>query len=281
MVTILPREENGWNEGFRNLGQGFSQAYMNQSDESAVRKAISDLGPNASARDLLNALTNAKTYSNEAKQRALSNYLGVEQMESLKEKAKAQKEFERERFEEEKRASTELENYRNRSLDIQGNRASKSVHGAQTAGQLKSGLQTVKEMKDIGKKGNLGWGTGIRKTLSAEAAKDAAQYSQLGKSLISLATTIPIRNRQEFETLAHDLYDPSIRDAAREGILNAMENILTRSLDEASQGIDQEASSKQENSQERIRVKNKKTGQTGSILPYEGMEEDYELISGK
>jgi len=91
-------------------------------------------------------------------------------------------------------------------------------------------LEIVNEMKELGKKGNLGWGTSAYQIFSPEARKDAAEYEQKGKSLISVASTIPIRSQAEFETLSQNLFDPTISDAGREGILNAIERILQNSL---------------------------------------------------
>lgn len=96
MVTFIPAKDD-WADAFRKIGSGVTQGYMNRSDENAVRKAIADLGPNASARDILSTLTNVKTYGNEAKQEALKNYLGVENFEELKRKAQAQEEISREK----------------------------------------------------------------------------------------------------------------------------------------------------------------------------------------
>lgn len=103
------------------------------------------------------------------------------------------------------------------------------------------GLQTIKEMRNIGSRGNLGRGSSLKGYFGGETAKDRSQYEQLGKSLISLASTIPIRNQQEFKTLAENLYDPSLPDSAREGILDAMESIISRSMQQfqGDQGINQ------------------------------------------
>jgi hypothetical protein len=95
---------------------------------------------------------------------------------------------------------------------------------------LEGAIETIDRMEKLGKKGNLGIGTKVRGILSPEARKHAAEYERLGKSLISFASNIPIRNRQEFETMAHDLYDPSISDASREGILSAMKRIIQSSM---------------------------------------------------
>lgn len=96
---------------------------------------------------------------------------------------------------------------------------------------LQGAMDTLNRMKALRKKGNLGIGS----TYSpfSGTRKEAGEYEQLGKSLIQYATNIPIRNRLEFETLAEKLYDPTTTDATAEGILNAMERIITNSLQSA------------------------------------------------
>jgi hypothetical protein len=102
---------------------------------------------------------------------------------------------------------------------------------------LVSGLQTVKQMRKLGSTGYLGpasaqgFFTGL---LKPEVRKARAEYEQLGKSLINLASNIPIRNQKEFETLADQLYDPALTDATREGILDAMERIITQNMQQYS-----------------------------------------------
>ena len=93
---------------------------------------------------------------------------------------------------------------------------------------LQGAMDTLNRMKALRKKGNLGIGSTY--SLFGETRKEAGEYEQLGKSLIQYATNIPIRNRIEFETLAENLYDPTTTDAKAEGILNAMERIITNSL---------------------------------------------------
>lgn len=64
------------------LGGGITHGYQTRSDEMAIQKAIESLGPKASHRDVLNALTNTRTHRPEAKQRAAENYLksyGIDQ----------------------------------------------------------------------------------------------------------------------------------------------------------------------------------------------------------
>ncbi len=95
---------------------------------------------------------------------------------------------------------------------------------------FQNALDSINEMKSIGQKGNLGWGSGIKRYFDGETAKDYGKYEQLGKSLISFASTIPISNKSEFDTLAHKLYDPGIQDAQREGILDALADIIKRNM---------------------------------------------------
>lgn len=99
MVTILPKDERDWGNVGRGFGAGLTEGYMNRSDEKAIQKAVSDLGPNPGARDLLNAITNTKTYSPAAKQQVLKNYMGIEEFEETKRKAKAQEEIEMKKIE--------------------------------------------------------------------------------------------------------------------------------------------------------------------------------------
>lgn len=96
---------------------------------------------------------------------------------------------------------------------------------------LRGAMDVLNRMKALRKKGSLGVGSSYSPFESTR--KDAGEYSQLGKSLIQYATNIPIRNKLEFETLAHDLYDPNITDAAAEGILNSMERIINNALSSA------------------------------------------------
>ena len=89
---------------------------------------------------------------------------------------------------------------------------------------FESGLETVKRLRTLRKKGNLGIGSSH--SLFPKTQKDVGEYTQLAKSLIQLSTNIPIRNQIEFETLAGDLINPNITDAHAEGTLNAIEKIL-------------------------------------------------------
>jgi len=95
---------------------------------------------------------------------------------------------------------------------------------------LIAGLETVNKMRQLRNGGKLGRGSGVLAIARPDIARDRGEYEQLGKSLISLATNIPIRNRIEFETLAEKLYDPSLQDGEAEGVLDAMEQIIKGNL---------------------------------------------------
>ena len=67
-------------------------------------------------------------------------------------------------------------------------------------------------------------------SFSKEGQRIRAEYEQAGKSLIQYASSIPIRNRLEFETLGEKLYDPKLTKEEAEGTYKAMEDIIDDSL---------------------------------------------------
>jgi hypothetical protein len=102
------------------------------------------------------------------------------------------------------------------------------------------GLETVKRQKERLASGHLGpkiaiapgttgrnWGS----TFSKEGKKVRAAYEQAGKELIQLASTLPIRNKEEFKTLGHKLYDPELDQKEIEGILEEMEKHIQDAYD--------------------------------------------------
>lgn len=95
---------------------------------------------------------------------------------------------------------------------------------------LQGALSVVDEMRNIRSKNNIGRGSSITGFFGGETAKDRGEYETLGNSLIQYASSIPIRNRLEFEKLAGRISDPSTTDAEAEGILNAMQRIIQNSL---------------------------------------------------
>lgn len=88
MVQVIPRN-NEWKEA---IGQSISnvwEPHKQAHDEIALQKSLQNLKPNASARDILDAITETKTYSPKAKQNALENYLGAEKLDQTVRQAEA------------------------------------------------------------------------------------------------------------------------------------------------------------------------------------------------
>jgi hypothetical protein len=114
-----------------------------------------------------------------------------------------------------------------------GNVAAEKLRGekAEEVKTLQGALSSIDEMMNIRKKGNLGAGVGIWSSLGrGETARDKGAYETLGNSLISFASSIPIRNKVEFEKLAGHISDPSISDAEAEGILTKLRKIIEDSM---------------------------------------------------
>lgn len=127
MVQFVPGR-NDYGQAAQGFGEGLTQGYMHHSDEKALRNAIGGLSPNATPRDILDAITKTKTYGNEGKQRLFENYFGAEKFEELKRAAQAKeglKELELETKAEREASKTvspqerqaEMLNYLNRGYD--------------------------------------------------------------------------------------------------------------------------------------------------------------------
>lgn len=101
---------------------------------------------------------------------------------------------------------------------------------------LEAGLKTIGRMRDIRKKGNIGFSSGVRGIYHKRTRKERAEYETLGNSLIGLASTIPIRNKQEFETLTGKLNDPSLTLAEIDGVLEGIERIITQNMSQYQTG---------------------------------------------
>lgn len=113
----------------------------------------------------------------------------------------------------------------------------KAEEKKQKAVPFLQGLNTVKRMREIAGNKRLGRGSSVIGALGGKTAHDKGEYEQLGKSLISLSTNIPIRNKAEFEALAEKIYDTNITNSERQGMLDAMERILKGSLSQF--GVDE------------------------------------------
>ena len=101
--------------------------------------------------------------------------------------------------------------------------------------QYEGALGVVDQMRNIREQGRLGRTSHLTQYLpfASSTRKDIGEYTTLGNSLISYASIIPIRNRQEFETLTGKLNDPHITDAEAEGVLDGIERIILSSLGES------------------------------------------------
>ena len=93
MVQVLPAY-NPWESVNQAVTSGY-EAFKARHDENAIQSAMSGLNPNASAREILDAITNANTYSPKAKQQVLENYLGVEKLEEARRQGKDNADYKR------------------------------------------------------------------------------------------------------------------------------------------------------------------------------------------
>lgn len=96
MVTVVQRTDPTAGFG-KALGEGITAGLEERKnrgeiahDESAIRNAIEKLGPEASMRDIVNAVSGVKTYRQESKQTALKNLAAARDVE-FKEKEFAEK----------------------------------------------------------------------------------------------------------------------------------------------------------------------------------------------
>lgn len=71
------------------------ESYVQQHDQSALQSAVSGLPKDASPRDILDAVTAARTYSPQAKQAAIINYLGAAKQEEQSRHARSQEQISR------------------------------------------------------------------------------------------------------------------------------------------------------------------------------------------
>jgi hypothetical protein len=151
------------------------------------------------------------------------------------------------------------------------NKTKTKIESREKIAPFQAGLDTIQQMRDIAERGNLGRGSGFFSMFGGKTAEDYGKYEQLGKSIISLASTIPIRNQAEFETLAHNLYDPSIPNAQRKGILDALEEIIVRNM----RAYQDEDSSMNEE----LPMENEESTQE-KVIDSQTMEKIYELSKG-
>jgi hypothetical protein len=110
-----------------------------------------------------------------------------------------------------------------------------------------AGIDTIKKMRSLIEKGNLGRGSGIMSLFGGETARDSGQFEQLGISLIPLAAAgVPVRNQREFEKYSKIITDPTSPDEKLLGALQGLEDIFTNKISSESEGSSSNKSGKKE-----------------------------------
>lgn len=94
MVTVV-NEDQGYGDIGKLFGGGVAKGYTNRSDEMALQKAIGALPPDATGKQVLDTIMKTRTYSPEAKETALKNYIGVEKFEQTKKTAESNRAFQK------------------------------------------------------------------------------------------------------------------------------------------------------------------------------------------
>lgn len=225
MAPILPAVPRFGSRIGQVLGQSIGQSIGAGTDSFSDQKIIQGLPENPSTMDLIKAMSRLSPRGHQSIAPAFQEMIreqGAQKQEAQKQEVTQKK-----------------------SQDKQDN--------------LKQALETIKTQREIVKRGHLGPqffapgspGFNVFLNLEPERLKDRAKYARLGKSLISLSSTIPIRNRQEFETLAESLYDPSLRNEEIEGVLEAMEQIVLGQLPEDARNAYKETSASSPSSKEK------------------------------
>lgn len=94
-MSFTVRNINNLDQAGKNFGEGVGEGYMQGSDERTIRKAVESLPPNASYRDILNAVSGASVYNPKTKQQVLENYVKSHELELTEKKLAAQEEANR------------------------------------------------------------------------------------------------------------------------------------------------------------------------------------------
>lgn len=89
-MSFTVRNINNLDQAGKNFGEGLGEGYMQGSDERTIRKAVESLPPNASYRDILNAVSGASVYNPKSKQQALENYVKSHEIDLNEKKLNAQ-----------------------------------------------------------------------------------------------------------------------------------------------------------------------------------------------
>ena len=102
MVTVV-QSSNRWGKLGQALGEGATKGYQSSSDQKALKKAIEDLGPNASGEDIVKAITRVNVYDPESKKQMIEGYVGLEKVKTEKAKIEAKQKKDQEKVEAESR----------------------------------------------------------------------------------------------------------------------------------------------------------------------------------
>lgn len=98
MATFIKARDD-WANAFKDLGSGFTEGYMKRADENALQKAIHELPPDATPRQIIDTVASVKTYHPESKRDLADQYIKSSQYESDREDKREARQISRERNE--------------------------------------------------------------------------------------------------------------------------------------------------------------------------------------
>lgn len=105
-MSFVLRNIYNFDDAAKSFGSGVVEGYTQGSDDRAIRRAVDKLPPNASYRDILQAVGAVNTYNPESKQQAVSNWMKSHGLELEERKAdiaeKRQQYLDNERIEKDK-----------------------------------------------------------------------------------------------------------------------------------------------------------------------------------
>ena len=202
------------------LGQGLSNFTNSYYANKDLDKVLNDKSlEGASTEKKLSALERALAPHGDVGKNLLKDRFAIEEQGFKERKAKQESDLDKRKIALEEKKLGEKEG--NDKSTLERKEKLENFQGA---------IDSVTKMRDLRKKNNLGFGSSVTGLINPEVRKDRGEYETLGNSLISYASNIPIRNKLEFEKLAGRISDPSITDSEAEGILDALESIITNSI---------------------------------------------------
>lgn len=187
MVTILPKE-NDWSDAFANIGGGLVQGYTNRADEMALQKAVASLPENHTPRELIDAVTGAKTYNPQSKQTFFKTALRAREFEEKQKENKiaqerirlADEEKKAEKLAKETKEKTELESEKNDAKQLVQYSELPDEQKQQLIDDIDAGKATTKSVKEIVKPKK----EATSPFKNALAKKHVDQYVDAEKSII-------------------------------------------------------------------------------------------------